>query len=134
MELYNVRNQIAHGVLLSTRIDMARVIEDFFRIQSIACAGVIERPLCDQVKCATLAVPGRWLEGTALQLSVSMRPDDCNRPHPTAVISQALWTGPDVRLIPQTLCGCESVCAASGASRCRTARRSQNQLGPSNKV
>ncbi len=34
MELYNVRNQIAHGALLSARIDMARVIEDFFRIQS----------------------------------------------------------------------------------------------------
>jgi len=34
MELYNVRNQIAHSALLSARIDMARVIEDFFRIQS----------------------------------------------------------------------------------------------------
>ena len=34
MELYNVRNQIAHGALLSARIDMASVIEDFFRIQS----------------------------------------------------------------------------------------------------
>ena len=34
MELYNVRNQIAHGALLSARIDMARVIQDFFRIQS----------------------------------------------------------------------------------------------------
>ena len=34
MELYNVRNQIAHGTLLSARIDMARVIGDFFRIQS----------------------------------------------------------------------------------------------------
>ena len=34
MELYNVRNQIAHGSLLSARIDMARVIGDFFRIQS----------------------------------------------------------------------------------------------------
>ena len=34
MELYNVRNQIAHGTLLSARIDMARVIRDFFRIQS----------------------------------------------------------------------------------------------------
>ena len=34
MELYNVRNQTAHGTLLSARIDMARVIEDFFRIQS----------------------------------------------------------------------------------------------------
>ena len=30
MELYNVRNQIAHGALLSARIDMARVIRDFF--------------------------------------------------------------------------------------------------------
>ena len=34
MELYNVRNQIAHGALLSARIDMERVIGDFFRIQS----------------------------------------------------------------------------------------------------
>ena len=34
MELYNVRNQIAHGTLLSARIDMARVIRDFFRIRS----------------------------------------------------------------------------------------------------
>ena len=34
MELYNVRNQIAHGALLSARIDMARVMEDFFHIQS----------------------------------------------------------------------------------------------------
>ena len=34
IELYNVRNQIAHGTLLSARIDMARVIRDFFRIRS----------------------------------------------------------------------------------------------------
>ena len=34
MELYNVRNQIAHGALLSGGIDMASVIRDFFRIQS----------------------------------------------------------------------------------------------------
>jgi len=34
MQLYNVRNQIAHGDLLSGRIDMERVIQDFFRIQS----------------------------------------------------------------------------------------------------
>ena len=34
MQLYNVRNQIAHGTLLSARIDMARVIQDFFRIRS----------------------------------------------------------------------------------------------------
>ena len=33
MELYNVRNQVAHGTLLSARIDMERVIQDFFRIQ-----------------------------------------------------------------------------------------------------
>ena len=39
MELYNVRNQIAHGTLLSARIDMARVIEDFFRIQSSLASG-----------------------------------------------------------------------------------------------
>ena len=34
MELYNVRNQIAHGALLSARIDLEGVIGDFFRIQS----------------------------------------------------------------------------------------------------
>ena len=34
MELYNVRNQIAHGALLSARIDMQRAIQDFYRIQS----------------------------------------------------------------------------------------------------
>ena len=34
MQLYNVRNQIAHGTLLSARIDMASVIQDFFHIQS----------------------------------------------------------------------------------------------------
>ena len=34
MELYNVRNQIAHGALLSARIDMASVIRDFYRIQA----------------------------------------------------------------------------------------------------
>ena len=34
MELYNVRNQVAHGALLSARIDMERVIRDFYRIQS----------------------------------------------------------------------------------------------------
>lgn len=34
MELYSVRNQIAHGTLLSGGIDMASVIRDFFRIQS----------------------------------------------------------------------------------------------------
>ena len=34
MELYNVRNQIAHGALLSGGIDMASVVRDFFRIQS----------------------------------------------------------------------------------------------------
>ena len=34
MELYNVRNQIAHGALLSARIDMVRVMGDFFRIRS----------------------------------------------------------------------------------------------------
>ena len=33
MELYNVCNQIAHGALLSARIDMQRAIEDFYRIQ-----------------------------------------------------------------------------------------------------
>ena len=34
MQLYNVRNQIAHGALLSARIDMASVIQDFHRIRS----------------------------------------------------------------------------------------------------
>ena len=34
MELYHVRNQVAHGALLSARIDMERVIGDFFRIRS----------------------------------------------------------------------------------------------------
>lgn len=34
MELYSVSNQIAHGALLSARIDMQRAIEDFYRIQS----------------------------------------------------------------------------------------------------
>ena len=34
MQLYNVRNQIAHGTLLSERIDVSSEIEDFFRIQS----------------------------------------------------------------------------------------------------
>ena len=34
MQLYNVRNQITHGDLLSGRIDMERVIQDFFRIRS----------------------------------------------------------------------------------------------------
>ena len=33
MQLYNVRNQIAHGALLSGRIDMERVIQDLIRIQ-----------------------------------------------------------------------------------------------------
>ena len=34
MELYDVRNQIAHGDLLSEGIDVPTVIEDFYRIQS----------------------------------------------------------------------------------------------------
>ena len=34
MELYEVRNQIAHGDLRSEGIDVPTVIEDFFRIQS----------------------------------------------------------------------------------------------------
>ncbi len=34
MQLYNVRNQIAHGTLLSDRIDVSSVIRNFFRIQS----------------------------------------------------------------------------------------------------
>ena len=34
MQLYSVRNQIAHGTLLSERIDVSSVIQDFFRIQS----------------------------------------------------------------------------------------------------
>ena len=34
VELYEVRNQIAHGDLRSEGIDIPTVIEDFFRIQS----------------------------------------------------------------------------------------------------
>ena len=34
MQFYNVRNQIAHGTLLSERIDVSSEIQDFFRIQS----------------------------------------------------------------------------------------------------
>lgn len=34
MELYDVRNQIAHGDLRSEGIDVPTVIEDFYRIQS----------------------------------------------------------------------------------------------------
>ena len=34
MELYDVRNQIAHGDLLSEGIEVPTVIEDFYRIQS----------------------------------------------------------------------------------------------------
>ena len=34
MQFCNARNQIAHGTLHSARIDMARVIRDFFRIRA----------------------------------------------------------------------------------------------------
>lgn len=34
MRLYNVRNQIAHGTLLSERIEVSNVIQDFYDIQS----------------------------------------------------------------------------------------------------
>ena len=34
MQLYSVRNRIAHGNLLSERIDVAREIEEFFRIRA----------------------------------------------------------------------------------------------------
>ena len=34
MQFYNVRNQIAHGTLLSDRIDVSGEIQEFFRIQS----------------------------------------------------------------------------------------------------
>jgi hypothetical protein len=34
VEHYSVRNDIAHGTLLSQRIDVSSVIEDFYRIQS----------------------------------------------------------------------------------------------------
>ena len=34
MQLYSVRNQIAHGTLLSERIDVSSVIQDFCVIQS----------------------------------------------------------------------------------------------------
>ena len=34
MQFYNVRNQIAHGTLLSERIDVSGEIQEFFRIRS----------------------------------------------------------------------------------------------------
>ena len=34
MQFYNVRNRIAHGTLLSDRIDVSGEIQEFFRIQS----------------------------------------------------------------------------------------------------
>ena len=34
MQFYQIRNQIAHGTLLSERIDMSSVIEEFYIIQS----------------------------------------------------------------------------------------------------
>lgn len=34
MQLYSVRNQIAHGTLLSERIDVSSEIQEFFRVQS----------------------------------------------------------------------------------------------------
>ncbi|MDE2913035.1 MAG: hypothetical protein OXL68_08930 [Paracoccaceae bacterium] len=34
MQLYNVRNQIAHGTLLSERIDVSSEIQDFYHIQT----------------------------------------------------------------------------------------------------
>jgi len=34
MQLYNVRNQIAHGTLMSERIDVSSEIQEFFRIRS----------------------------------------------------------------------------------------------------
>lgn len=34
MQFYNVRNQIAHGTLLSERIDVSGEIQEFFCIQS----------------------------------------------------------------------------------------------------
>ena len=34
MQFYNVRNQIAHGTLLSERIDVSGEIQVFFRIRS----------------------------------------------------------------------------------------------------
>ena len=34
MQFYNVRNQIAHGTLLSERIDVSGEIQEFFRIQA----------------------------------------------------------------------------------------------------
>lgn len=33
MELYKVRNRIAHGTLLSEGIDVSGIIQDFFRIR-----------------------------------------------------------------------------------------------------
>ena len=40
VEHYSVRNDIAHGTLLSQRIDVSSVIEDFYRIPIIAGAGL----------------------------------------------------------------------------------------------
>ena len=34
MRFYNVRNQIAHGTLLSERIEVSNVIQDFYDIES----------------------------------------------------------------------------------------------------
>lgn len=34
MRYYNMRNQIAHGTLLASRIDVTEVVQDFFLIQS----------------------------------------------------------------------------------------------------
>ena len=34
MQFYQIRNQIAHGTLLSERIDMSSVMEEFYVIQS----------------------------------------------------------------------------------------------------
>ena len=36
IQLYNVRNQIAHGILLSERIDVSSETQHFYRIQWLA--------------------------------------------------------------------------------------------------
>ena len=45
VELYEVRNQIAHGELRSEGIDVSTVIEDFSRIQSSLARGLNGRKL-----------------------------------------------------------------------------------------
>ena len=45
MQFYNVRNQIAHGTLLSERIDVSGEIQEFFRIRYRSCGSERPRPV-----------------------------------------------------------------------------------------